>query len=219
MCCELCNLLHHNEISFKNNFISTDNVIYESKNFVIVPDKLPVSQMHSLIISKRCVCGMANLNKQELCELEELVQMHDAIVEKNMKKKPSHFEHGSVSKNGNGGNSIYHFHYHNILLEIPLENEISQKISTYYEKINSYTEIEGKKNDYLLYENENDKKFIYNLKTNIVSQFLRKMVYEHTRKQSELSDYDWKNHENQHLFMENKQRLENMFRSNYCNII
>lgn len=209
--CALCNQLTNNFVAKLNpyskvgtNQLFRGNNIVENEDFALLLDLLPiVKPIHLLIVPKKHIEGMANLKTKELFDsLKRFVEYNNKKVEEYYGMKPSYFEHGSISGGGNAGNSIFHCHYHLVLVDhdysIDVEKTLNMKpiiIKEYEELYDLFVKENApyKDLDYILYENMHGVKKVFPLDNiKLPSQFMRKIIFDANNSLKTEQDWNWK---------------------------
>ena len=84
-------------------------IIRESKYFIVTRDIYPISENHTLIISKRHIRFFEDLSLNERQELIELI----FSIQQNLKKKFCYQDFNiGINDGENAGQTIPHFHLH-----------------------------------------------------------------------------------------------------------
>lgn len=228
--CALCNQITNNFVAKLNpyskvgtNQLFKKNNIIENEDFVLLIDLLPIVRpIHLLIVPKLHIEGMANLKTKELFDsLERFVQYNNKKVSEYYGYNPSYFEHGSNSGEGNAGNSIFHFHYHLILVNKDYSIDVERILNIKPIIIENYSELyelfskDGapyKDLDYILYENMNRIKKVFPLKNiKLPSQFMRKIVYDANNALKTEQDWNWKKEVNIDLLSSSMKPLKEIY--------
>jgi len=172
----------------KNNFyikkkyfpehIHESFILYQTPNFIVVPDIAPIVEGHLLIISKKHYPCYGKLEQNYFHELIELKEKISKFLARHY-QNPLFFEHGpAVSKHA--GCCIDHAHLHCLPINIDLTSSIYHKLHKI--RINSIEEIckySVQNISYLYYETNKKDKFIYPLSGDfsvLPSQYLRKVI-------------------------------------------
>ena len=90
--------------------IESDRIIDESDSFFVIWDGFPVTEGHTLFISKRCIADWFALSVEEQSELNQLITSHK---EKLITSYPeiSGFNIG-MNCGEDAGQTVMHFHAH-----------------------------------------------------------------------------------------------------------
>lgn len=183
MSCIFCNL----------DYSKVENtIIEESNNFIVVPARGSLVEGYLLIISKRHIDSMSQLNDEEIDEYLKLIRKYRRIFKKIYGKSPIVFEHGSpVLDSSMSANSVRHAHTHIINHVYLNENKIKEEVR--FKRINSLRNIQLNRN-YIMYIDNSNKKYVsYNFPG--ISQLMRIYIAEDIG----INDSDWKNK----LFIDN----------------
>lgn len=163
-----------------------NTIIEETENFIIMPTLGSLVDGYILIVAKRHINSMSELNDNELVEYNNIIERYKKVFKKIYNKPPIIFEHGSPNKNSAmKANSVTHAHTHLVNHNFKNEKEIIKKYN--FEKINKISEI--KKNiNYIKYINENNNIYVsYNFPP--ISQLIRILIAKELGLENK---YDWK---------------------------
>lgn len=161
-----------------NNPTNKNRIIKETKNFIVIPTIGSFVDNYLLIISKKHINCFKQLNEKEFLELNDLTNWIKNINKTYFKTKTIIFEHGSFEKNNTSGKSIIHAHWHILPFSKSLLGNLLNNKSFIIKEIkslNSLNNLEDDKNDYLYYEDINEKCYIINHQE-LPSQYLRKVI-------------------------------------------
>jgi len=89
--------------------IAPEQIIYESKRFLVIKDKVPVSPGHCLIISKALKKTFFELSIEEKEELVRVIETVKSIIE--TEYSPDGYNIG-MNCGVAAGQSVMHFHCH-----------------------------------------------------------------------------------------------------------
>ena len=161
-----------------------NRVVYETKNFCVMPTLGPLTEGHLLILPKRHCFSYACISRLEYKEFEHIKLVVKKLLT-NVYCHPIFFEHGSMSKTLKGGNTYDHAHMHAIPLNINIDiNEELSRLDFAPRKI-SFTEELAKQRErripYLFFEDQNARKTVCDALT-VESQFIRKLLAKRTGK-------------------------------------
>jgi ATP adenylyltransferase len=90
--------------------LTDDRIIDETKTCVVIHDLYPVTQFHTLIITKRHVPSYFDLNDQERDEIQELIDKHRQRIEQE-DESVSGFNIG-INCGEDAGQTVMHCHVH-----------------------------------------------------------------------------------------------------------
>ncbi len=205
-----------NNGNYIEKIIDRENIIlYESDNFVVIPDIAPLVLGHVLIVTKSHYIAMTEFKNTMVNELKEVINYVDFVLGQFFSKRVIHFEHGPGKNSLKTLRSINHFHLHCLCLNVNLHSVIKGNIKCDYRKLNDYTELQKYANvDYLFGESYNNK-YIYNLDdTSKHSQVLRELLFNYIKSQRTyclLDKYNWKMGFNPESYFESKRILLKVF--------
>ena len=83
--------------------------IFETEHFLLIYDNFPVSKGHALIVSKRHVLSMFELNSWEWCNLSAMVLSAKAYLDKIF--HPDGYNVG-INCGEAAGQTVFHLHIH-----------------------------------------------------------------------------------------------------------
>ncbi len=87
-----------------------DEIVDQSKYFFATRDSYPVTELHTLIITKRCTPTFFDLNDDEIFDLSQIIKrQRDVII--NLDSSVSAFNIG-INDGKDAGQSIKHLHIH-----------------------------------------------------------------------------------------------------------
>ena len=163
-----------------------ENTIIEEKDyFYILPTLGSLVDGYILIVTKRHINSMSELNENELIEYKNIIDKYQNLFKKIYNKTPIVFEHGTPNQNSEmKANSVTHAHTHIVNINFSNEKEILEKYN--FKEINDFKEI-NKNMNYIKYIS-NDKIYItYNFPS--VSQLMRILIAEELNYKDK---FDWK---------------------------
>lgn len=177
-----------------------DRVLYESKNFIVIPALGQFVEGYVLIVSKQHIPYMACLDNKQFKELIEIKTLLSKILG-SIYESPIFFEHGSYSENMESGNSVHHAHIHVVGRNVSILNEVSGIINLEKESsiitLNKYLK---NKESYIYYEETDGTIYSQKVDCSFPSQFMRQLL---ASKIGVKDMWDWKTYE----FTENIESL------------
>lgn len=154
----------------KNKIVNT--IIEETKNFIIMPAEGALVEGYLMLVSKKHIYSMAELNGIEKEEYLSIIEKYRNIFFKNYNKFPIIFEHSTSIKN-KSSSSVSHAHTHIVNHNFMNEQDIIDKLKLY--KINKKFDLEKNDKPYIFYINQEGEFFItYDFKP--VSQLMRRYI-------------------------------------------
>lgn len=162
-----------------------NTILEETTYFYVIPTVGSLVVGYVLILCKRHIYSMAELNNKEQKEYEDLIEKYRNIFKNIYKKYPIVFEHGSPNiENKTKANSIDHAHTHIVNYQYKNEEKIIKNLN--FNPIGELTQL-TKKQNYILYINPN--KVIY-MTTNFpsISQLMRLVMAKELKIESK---YKW----------------------------
>ena len=162
-----------------------NTILEETTYFYVIPAVGSLVVGYVLILCKRHIYSMAELNNKEQKEYENLIEKYRNIFKNIYKKYPIVFEHGSPNiENKTKANSIDHAHTHIVNYQYKNEEKIIKNLN--FNPIGESTKL-TKKQNYILYINPN--KVIY-MTTNFpsISQLMRLVMAKELKIESK---YKW----------------------------
>ncbi|EKD42927.1 MAG: hypothetical protein ACD_72C00531G0002 [uncultured bacterium] len=182
------------ECNFCNKKEIGKEVLFQTKNFFVVPALGSFLPYYFLIVSKEHQNSLAKvLINQQISK--EFDQIKNKVI-KFIKFKTKHnseicFEHAANSEDIVGsGCCISHCHIHILPYQQPVINSIKKKIGQ-YQAVKDYTQLNklvGQDIDSYLLVEQDDKIKIWKNK-NIISQFMRRLIADNCNLGNR---YDWK---------------------------
>ena len=162
-----------------------NTIIEETEYFYILPTLGSLVDGYILIVTKRHINSMSELNENELIEYKNIIEKYKNLFKKIYNKTPIVFEHGTPNQNSEmKANSVTHAHTHIVNINFSNEKEILEKYN--FKEINDFKEI-NKNMNYIKYIS-NDKIYItYNFPS--VSQLMRILIAEELNYKDK---FDWK---------------------------
>ena len=162
-----------------------NTIIEETKYFYILPTLGSLVDGYVLIVTKRHINSMSELNDNELEEYKKIITKYQNLFNKVYKKTPIVFEHGTPNQNSKmKANSVTHAHTHIVNINLKNEKEILEKYN--FKEIKNLKEIETNKN-YIKYIYNNKIYITYNFPS--VSQLMRILIAEELNYKDK---FDWK---------------------------
>lgn len=178
MDCVFCNIDFEKE---------ENTIIYENSNFYILPTVGSLVDGYLLIVSKRHINSMSELNDNEKKDYIDLINKYKEIFYSIYGINPIIFEHGTPNPhNKMRANSVFHAHTHIVNYNF-LDNESIIK-SLNFESVKDACDIANNKN-YIFYMDNSGKCYVsYNFPSE--SQLMRKLM----AKELGIDDkFDWRN--------------------------
>lgn len=162
-----------------------NTIIEETDYFYILPTLGSLVDGYVLIVTKRHINSMSELNDNELEEYKTIIAKYQNLFNKVYNKTPIVFEHGTPNQNSKmKANSVTHAHTHIVNINFKNEKEILEKYN--FKEINNLKEIETNKN-YIKYIYNNKIYITYNFPS--VSQLMRILIAEELNYKDK---FDWK---------------------------
>lgn len=162
-----------------------NTIIEETKYFYILPTLGSLVDGYILIVTKRHINSMSELNENELIEYKNIIDKYQNLFKKIYNKTPIVFEHGTPNQNSEmKANSVTHAHTHIVNINFSNEKEILEKYN--FKEINDFKEI-NKNINYIKYISNNKIYITYNFPS--VSQLMRILIAEELNYKDK---FDWK---------------------------
>lgn len=163
-----------------------NTIIEETDNFYIKPTIGSMVDGYLMIITKRHINAMAELNEIERNEYTTIIEKYRNLFKKIYNQYPIIFEHGTSIKNELSSSSVVHAHTHIVNHNYKNEKEILESLN--FEKINRNSFIEFNKKSYINYINPNGDNYItYNFEP--VKQIMRILICKDLNKEDK---YNWR---------------------------
>lgn len=162
-----------------------NTIIEETEYFYILPTLGSLVDGYILIVTKRHINSMSELNENELIEYKNIIEKYQNLFKKIYNKTPIVFEHGTPEQNSEmKANSVTHAHTHIVNINFSDEKEILEKYN--FKEINDFKEI-NKNMNYIKYIFNNKIYITYNFPS--VSQLMRILIAEELNYKDK---FDWK---------------------------
>ena len=170
MNCHFCDLTVE-----ENRKLPEDYLLAESRSFYVKPGLGHFTEGYTLINSKRHVKSFSYLTEEELEELSRVVSVISSRLKEIYKYNVVAFEHGEVNGKHHPGCCLEHAHLH----LIPLPEHVDDGMSLCFKRDDIFELSElGKYSvdgiSYLLYVDRSGEIAVYNIDTDLPSQFLRR---------------------------------------------
>lgn len=162
-----------------------NTIIEETEYFYILPTLGSLVDGYILIVTKRHINSMSELNENELNEYKNIIDKYQNLFKKIYNKTPIVFEHGTPNQNSEmKANSVTHAHTHIVNINFSNEKEILEKYN--FKEIDDFKEI-NKNMNYIKYISNNKIYITYNFPS--VSQLMRILIAEELNYKDK---FDWK---------------------------
>lgn len=162
-----------------------NTIIEETEYFYILPTLGSLVDGYILIVTKRHINSISELNENELIEYKNIIEKYKNLFKKIYNKTPIVFEHGTPNQNSKmKANSVTHAHTHIVNINFSNEKEILEKYN--FKQINDFKEI-NKNTNYIKYISNNKIYITYNFPS--VSQLMRILIAEELNYKDK---FDWK---------------------------
>lgn len=199
--CKFCNELNNINYPLQSKLGLNSTILAENKNWAILPALGSVVNGYIMIVNKLHYFSIATCPTEQFEELEKIISLCRNVLRKEYNQECIFFEHGSLSKDMLGSNSIEHIHLH----VVPLGKDLSFsfKSANLHETIQSLYDLKEKalKNNcaYLFYEDCNKNRFyIKDENAFFPSQFFRQQIAKLVGRSNE---WNWKTHPNYNEFL------------------
>lgn len=197
--CKFCDIVKKNNLWNKGadeKIPIYDTIIYKTKSFLVMPDLGSIIEGYLLIITKKHLNSMAELNIEQLNELNVLINMLSELAERVYGIAPVLFEHGSapLEVKMNAQSSINHAHMH--LVPFKLENSdkiIREADMKMFNGISCLNEFQGV--SYVYYRTQQKKEYI-TVNQSLPRQYMRRKI---ALDSNESDKWDWR----ENSFIEN----------------
>lgn len=161
-----------------------NTILYETRNFIVLPCLGQLIPGQILIVSKGHIPGLVTMNPTEL---DELGQLLEKVVSTNVYYKDSLFiEHGATKFYG-GVNCIEHAHLH-VYPNLIHKQNLLEGYLPISSTLNNYRDLNTIQFPYVLVHAPGKDIRIYNA-FNVQSQLARKLL----AKELDLIEWNWKN--------------------------
>ncbi len=151
-------------------------VLYCSDNFYVTPSLGQIVEGYLLICSKKHFVSFSAMPKELFAEFEEIKQKVKKILSENY-TCPIFFEHGPIDETKLSGCCINHAHLHAVPVKFDILNDIMEDFKG--KEITTPAEIARqfeRKIPYFYYENQEGKKYLFEINGPVSSQYFRQIV-------------------------------------------
>lgn len=184
------------------------SVIFETENFWVAPALGQIVEGYLLICTKKCFIGLSEIPRKLFGELENVQSKVRDILAKYY-VKPIFFEHGIVASHKKGGCCIDHTHLH----AVPFAADLLKDIAKHFKpvkitKLSSLKTQYKKQIPYLFYENNDGKRYLFELFKPIPSQYFRRLLAAETGNPKE---FNWKQYPEIYKFNQTLEKLRGKF--------
>lgn len=173
------------EFCYLNKAEIANTIIDETQNFYIKPSLGALVEGYLLIISKKHIHSMLELNENEKREYFKIIEKYRHLFLKKYNSFPIIFEHGTSKKEETSASSIIHAHTHIVNHNYKNERTILENLN-----LKEITNFCSEKNDksYIFYMNSIGSHYItYDFKP--ISQMMRIFIAKDLKVEDK---YDWR---------------------------
>ena len=178
--CKFCNIVKKNillndEIKLTRTPIY-NTIICETESFLVMPDLGSIIEGYLLIITKKHLNSMAELDMEQLHELDILINILSKLAKKIYGTEPVLFEHGSPPSEVvvNAQSSICHAHMHLVPMKFVNSDKIRKEAGMYlFNGISCLNEFRG--TSYVYYKTQKKKDYI-TVNQNLPRQYMRRKL-------------------------------------------
>lgn len=174
--CKFCNL-------DKNQVVNT--IIEETKSFYITPAQRALVEGYLLIISKRHIYSMLELDEEEKIEYLSIIRKYRILFFEKYNRYPIIFEHGTATDEEKCASSIAHAHTHIVNHNYKNEKDKLEKLNL--KEIYDFS-LEQNDKPYIFYINPVGSQYI-TYEFEAISQMMRIFIAEDLNIQDK---YDWR---------------------------
>ena len=186
----------------KNKIENT--IIDESDNFIVLPTIGALVDGYLLIVNKKHINSMSELNENERIEYEFLLEKYRKMFKNIYNKFPIIFEHGSPISDMKAS-SVIHAHTHIVNHQFVNEDMIVKKLN--FKRIDNLN-YSSKEQNYIMYINQQNVCYVsYNFES--ISQMMRKLIAKDLGYENK---FDWK----KEMFMGNINSTIRKFKKEIC---
>ena len=179
-----------------------NTIIEETKYFKITPAVGSLVEGYLLIISKRHITSMSQLNDNELKEYLLIIEKYRTVFKEIYGKFPIIFEHGTVDETKSSSSSVIHAHTHIVNHNYLDESSLLKALN--FSKINNILDFKEINKNYIFYINPQNTNYI-TFKFKPISQMMRILIAKDLNIEHK---YDW----TKDIFMENIEKTINKFK-------
>lgn len=190
MDCEFCNR-------------KREEIIGESENLYITPSLGQIVEGYTLICTKKHILSFSQLPEQFYAELERLKEKVKRMLSE-IYCSPLFFEHGAVSEKEHGSCCINHAHLHCVPFNLDIFEEIIRHSKLIPKQIIDILELKNQHKEYFYYENQQGKKWMFELNQRFPRQYLRQII---SVKAGVPEKWDWRIFPEHKRFSSTKEKL------------
>ena len=150
-------------------------IVFETKNFVVLPTIGQIVEGYLLILPKRHYLSFGHIPVTNLDELTSLKEETRQTLQ-SIFGTPVFFEHGPVSENSRGGCCVDHAHIHAVPAHVCLLDELSTNFQgNQIDNMLSLAQQVQRRIPYLFYQGGDGQMFLFDAPS-VPSQYLRKLL-------------------------------------------
>lgn len=194
MDCKFCSIIERDK-KLKNKQLCVtdipiyDTKIYETDDFLVVPVLGSIIEGYIMIITKKHINSMAELEPKKLNELNSVIEFLGNICQKIYGICPTVFEHGSASSEVKmvSQSSVYHAHMHIVPFEFENMSEIVKESGM--KQIKGINAIHDYREMPYVYCRDHNKLSYITINENLPSQYMRRKLATEVGKNDE---WNWR---------------------------
>lgn len=172
--------------------LSRENLIYESKNLVVIPSLGPLNYSHVMVVPKRHLNSFAEVGFEVLEELNEVKDKIREYGKRVLNCEYVFFESGAGALTNHAGGCIVHAHLHALSFCSEFDARIFEEIKLSQVNAEGFYRKADVSVGYVLYINGEDEWFLCNNPL-LPSQFLR---YLYAQCNNVEAYWNWRRHVN-----------------------
>ena len=163
-----------------------NTILDETDNFIVLPTLGSLVEGYILIVSKRHIYNIGELNQEEQDEYINLLNKYRELFNELYGKHPIIFEHGTSRLDiKSAASSVVHAHTHIVNFNFKNEEDIIKELN--FKEIKEINDVDSNKN-YIFYISQNGKKYItYNFEG--TSQLMRILI---AKELGFIDKFNWK---------------------------
>ena len=184
-----------------------EEIIFQTENFYIRPSLGHLVEGYLLVCSKKHLTNLSELPENQMEELEKIKKSIRKLIQENYSKKVIFFEHGPIKDGIIGKSCIDHAHLHAVPFEEDILRELTKNFTlTEIGKLKEIVSQRENNKPYLYYENQEERKFLIEVKFPLPSQYFRQIIASRTK---EPYKWNWKVYPEEERFKETLRKLKN----------
>ncbi|AZE36642.1 Protein similar to CwfJ C-terminus 1 [Pseudomonas chlororaphis] len=170
---------------------SRKNIIYESRDFVVLPSLGPLNDSHVMIVPKLHINNFSVVPESKLAQVREILSALSTYMTLKYGRTLVFFESGAGVQSNHSGGCIVHAHIHCVYESEEFERRLFEEVD-FQEGGGSWYVNADSDQGYVWYMDSKGKTFLCN-NPQLPSQFLR---YVYSMSAGDIRFWNWRRHNN-----------------------